>query len=314
MDNAPKVFISYSHDNQEHMDWVLTLATRLLANGVNIILDQWDLPLGGDLPSFMESGLTDADRVLAICTSVYVTKADDGQGGAGYEKMILTAQMLGNLTTDRVIPVVRENEGPGVVPIFLSSRLYIDFRDDTKYEEKYAELVREIHGMKIKPRPPLGTNPFKEKLQYATPNLSTRSERYVAPALSGVVTFDYSNNDGQYVLGAGDMAFETRWSRSGNTAIHAYNNPPSIRTVALANGIHAISDIEDASIYDTSSQIRSPRLGEVVVWQNTAGYFAATRIERLKSRGHGDSVDEVVFSYVIQPNRTSSFKGLADGI
>lgn len=68
----PKVFFSYSHDSGRHKDWVLTLATRLLANGVNVVLDQWDLRLGGDLPLFMESGLTEADRVLSICTNQYV--------------------------------------------------------------------------------------------------------------------------------------------------------------------------------------------------------------------------------------------------
>jgi len=312
-DKAPRVFVSYSHDNQQHMDWVLKLATRLLANGIDIVLDQWDLSLGGDLPRFMALELTGADRVLAVCTNAYVAKADAGQGGTGYETMILTAQVLGNMTTDRIIPVIRENDGPHPTPIFLSSRLYIDFRDDAKYEEKYAELVREIHGVKIKPRPPLGTNPFEEKVQYSVPNLSTREERYVSPALSGVVTFDPSNNNGRYVLGAGDMAFETAWSVGGRTAIHAYTDPPSIRTVALASGIRALSDIEDASIFDTSSRVRTPRLGETVVWRNTAGYFLATRVEKLKSRSHGDSVDEVTFSYAIQPDRTASFKGLVEG-
>ena len=45
--SAPKVFVSYSHDSQDHKDWVLKLATRLVANGVDVILDQWDLSLGG---------------------------------------------------------------------------------------------------------------------------------------------------------------------------------------------------------------------------------------------------------------------------
>jgi hypothetical protein len=313
-EHTPRVFVSYSHDSQEHKNWVLTLATRLVANGVDIILDQWNLSLGDDLPRFMESGLTEADRVLSICTSTYVAKANAGRGGTGYEKMILTAQVLRDAPTNRVIPVVRGNEGPDLVPIFLSSRLYIDFRDDSQYEERYAELVRETLGVKIRPRPQLGMNPFEEGLQYTIPTLSTRSERYVSPALSGVVTFDYSNNDGRYLLGAGDMAFETQWTAGGSTMIHAYKDRPSIRTIALATGITAIRDIEDASIYDTSSRSRSPRLGEVVVWQNTAGYFAATRIEKLRSRVNGDSTDEVVFSYAIQPGRTSSFRGLADDV
>ena len=100
----PKVFISYSHDSQEHKDWVLTLSTRLQANGVNVILDQWDLTLGSDLPRFMESGLTDADRVLSVCSGAYVKKSNDGIGGAGYEKMILTGELMKNLASDKVIP------------------------------------------------------------------------------------------------------------------------------------------------------------------------------------------------------------------
>src|SRR5215212_5794550 len=39
----PRPFVSYSHVDQPHMDWVLALAERLSANGVH--LDQWDLTL-----------------------------------------------------------------------------------------------------------------------------------------------------------------------------------------------------------------------------------------------------------------------------
>jgi len=56
MQEAPRLFISYSHDDQAHKDWVLMLATRLVANGVDVLLDQWDMRLGSDLPRFMENG------------------------------------------------------------------------------------------------------------------------------------------------------------------------------------------------------------------------------------------------------------------
>ena len=52
----PRVFVSYSHDTEPHKDWVLQLATRLVANGVDVILDQWDLTLGGDLPQIHGDG------------------------------------------------------------------------------------------------------------------------------------------------------------------------------------------------------------------------------------------------------------------
>ena len=304
---SPKVFVSYSHDSDPHRDWVLTLATRLVANGVNVLLDQWDLTLGSDLPRFMESGLVTADRVLAVCTSQYVEKANEGLGGVGYEKMILTAQIMQNITADRIIPVIRPNSSGQLVPVFLSSRVYIDFRDDLTYEARYAELLRDIHGQGVKPRPPLGANPFLSAPMATAPLISFGPERYVSPALRGTVTFDYSNNNGRFVAGAGDMAFETAWSGGGNTSIHAYTDPPSIRSLALACGVANIADITDASVYDTSSRVRSAQLGEIAVWQNTAGYFLATKVEKLQSRGHGFSFDEVTFSYVIAPNKSASF-------
>ena len=194
-----------------------------------------------------------------------------------------------------------------LVPTFLSSRVYIDFRDDLAYKSKYAELLRDIHGQQIKPRPALGQNPFTTVRQFTAPLVSFGPERYVSPAMSGTVTFDFSNNNGRYVLGAGDMAFETAWSGGSNSAIHAYTDPPSIQSVALALNAKEITDIVDASRYDTSSRVRTPHLGEIVVWQNTAGYFLATKIEKLQSRGHGSPTDEVTFSYVIAPSKSASF-------
>lgn len=218
--------MSYSHDSQQHKDWVLSLATRLVANGVDIILDQWDLTLGSDLAHFMESGLSGADRVLAICTEPYVEKANSGSGGVAYEKMILTAQLMKNITANRIIPLIRNNDLPDLTPTFLSGRVYIDFRDDLLYELKYGELIHEIHGQSIKSRPPLGKNPFLTDSTVTSPLISFGPERYVSPALSGTVTFDYSNNNGRYVVGAGDFAFETAWSGASDTAIHAYRDPP----------------------------------------------------------------------------------------
>lgn len=308
---APHVFVSYSHDSEDHKNWVLTLATRLVANGVDVILDQWDLRLGSDLPRFMEAGLAGSDRVLAVCTARYVDKANAGSGGVGYEKMILTAQLMQDVTTDRIVPIVRDNGPPVVMPTFLGSRLYIDFRDPAAYEARYVELLRDLHGEQVSPRPPLGPNPFRAPAPtYETPVLLLRPERYVSPALSGWVTFDYSNNNGRFILGAGDLLFETAWSSGGPTAIHVYTDPPSIRSVALVTDTRHIGAVADASAYDSSSRVRTPHLGEIVVWQNTAGYYAATKIEALKARTHGDSCDEVTFSYAIQPNRSPSFAGL----
>ncbi|MCX7060807.1 MAG: toll/interleukin-1 receptor domain-containing protein [Gammaproteobacteria bacterium] len=304
---APKVFLSYSHDNDLHKDWVLALATRLVANGVDVLLDQWDLTLGSDLPRFMELGLSSAQRVLAVCTEPYVQKANAGRGGVGYEKMILTAQLMLDITSDRIIPVVRSSVLNPPVPTFLSSRVYIDFRDDLAFEAKYAELIRDIHGQEVKPRPPLGKNPFVIAKPAVAPVVSFGAERYVSPATAGVVTFDYSNNNGRFTFGAGDMAFETAWSKSGSNSIHAYTDPSSIRSVALAVGATEIIEILDATQYDPSSRVRTPYVGEILVWQNTAGYFLATKVLAVQVRNSGNALDEVHLEYRIAPTKTSSF-------
>ncbi len=303
----PNVFFSYSHDTDDHKNWALNLATRLVANGVNVVLDQWDLTFGSDLPRFIELGLTGAHRVLAICTETYVNKSNGGTGGVGYEKMILTAQLMQNVTADRIIPVVRNNLRQPLLPTFLGDRFFVDFRNDANYEAKYAELVRDIYGERIKPRPPLGQNPFSSSPPAIIPVLSFSKERYVSPALTGSVVFDLSNNNGRYIIGAGDMAFETSWSTGGHSTVHAYNDPHSIRTVAIAVGARAISDIRSASTYDTSSRSRSPMLGEIVIWQNTTGYYAATQVHSLKVRGDGQQSDEIQFAYAIAPNKSESF-------
>lgn len=309
MPDAPRLFISYSHDNQAHKDWVLKLSTRLVGNGVNVILDQWDMTLGGDLPRFMELGLVEADRVLAICSASYVDKANHGHGGTGYEKMILTGQLMNNIGSDRIIPVIRNNTTDSLQPTFLTSRLYADFRDDAAYEAKYAELLRNIHGQAVTSRPQLGLNPFVEDVPDVEPRIEYSPTRYISPSMSGVVTFDYSNNSGRYVLGSGDMLFETAWSRADSTSVHVYSDPPSIRSLALATGILKISEIKDARFFDTSSRARNPQLNESIVWQNTAGYFLATQVLAVKSRGHGNLGDEITFRYLIKPNKGFDFTG-----
>ncbi len=42
-----KVFISYSHDSEEHKAWVADLARFLISNGIDVVIDAWNLRRGG---------------------------------------------------------------------------------------------------------------------------------------------------------------------------------------------------------------------------------------------------------------------------
>ncbi len=162
----PKVFISYSHDDQEHKKWVLDLGTRLRNTGIDAIIDQWELRPGDDLPMFMEKNLRDADRVLMVCTTPYVQKANSGTGGVGYEKMIVTSDLLREIDSSKVIPIIRQ-VGSYSVPTFLRTKLYVNFSRSDDYEFAFDELVRTIHGSPLYVKPAIGNNPFQPVEQVA---------------------------------------------------------------------------------------------------------------------------------------------------
>ncbi len=156
----PSVFLSYSHDSAAHKAWVRKLAEDLRGQGVDATLDQWDLRHGADLVAFMEAGIREAERVLLVCSSNYVRKAEQRKGGAGYEGMIVTSHVARSTDTVKFIPLVRDNPAEPLLPDFLGPRLWLDFRDDLLYAERLEDLVRELHDLPRFRKPPLGRPAF----------------------------------------------------------------------------------------------------------------------------------------------------------
>lgn len=305
----PVAFISYSHDNNTHKDWVLQLATRLRSNGVNVMLDRWNLKLGSDLASFMERGLSKSNRVICICSDTYVIKANEGKGGAGYEKQIITAELIKDQNTNWVIPLIKNNPTERKTPTFLGGRMYISFEEAHLYEAKYEELLRDILDEPILPIPPIGKNPFQTVKEFAQQNFIATSEKYVSPATSGTISFDYSNNNGRYFIGQAELMFELGFSKASDKNIHLHNDPLSIRTVAIAKDSLDIKIIKDARLYDGSSRVRSLSINQVAVLQNSNGFYAAIKVLSIKDDTRGADFDEVTFEYFIQTNGSPDFTG-----
>lgn len=293
MDN-PTVFISYSHDDKPHEEWVLKLATDLRSHGVNAILDQWDLRLGSDLRFFMENGLSASNLVLCVCSELYVQKVNSGMGGAGYEGMIMSQPLLSNANSEFVISIVRNNFSPQKVPLAFGSKLYIDFSDDTQYVAKYWELLERIYGEDLKKKPPLGENPFSAKMSKAIA-VKTEIEKvlYHSPAMDGTVTFCYDNNNGIYTIGNGEYVFDTRWSRAGNNSIYAAG------LIGYIPGKTSIPDVKHLYNYNYSSKVRTIKTGEVVIFENLYHHFAAVKLGPVKSKNHNNAYDEMTFEYHI---------------
>ncbi len=158
--NPPRVFISYSHDSANHKQWVLEFATTLRNRGIDAVLDQWDLKPGDDLPHFMETQLATSDFALMICTEKYVEKANAGEGGVGYEKMIMTSTMLSRIDSNKVIPIIRQS-GSNIRPTFLKSKLYINFSNDEDAEYNFDDLLRVLLDAPLYEKPEIGASPFK---------------------------------------------------------------------------------------------------------------------------------------------------------
>lgn len=202
--SIPTVFISYSHEDADHKRWVLGLAGTLRANGVEVLFDAWDLRPGDDLPKFMERGVTDADRVLMICTEAYVAKANDGTGGVGYEAMIVTGQLIRDLGTAKFIPIVRQKGAKPVLPTSVSTRLWINLSEGADTAAEMDKLLRELHQVPPE-KPPLGASPFSRAAEGASqaeaPSAPATARAGVAQPIDPTTAYQRALS----AAGAGDM-------------------------------------------------------------------------------------------------------------
>jgi hypothetical protein len=275
----PKVFISYSHDNDAHKDWVKELALKLRKDGIDAVLDQFT-SLGIDLTIFMEQGLSKSHRVLCICSEKYNEKANAGISGVNYEKRIICQELMKDSPSAWVIPVIRNNTSSEKLPKFLSSIRYISFEDDNQFQKNYCELLKELHNKHE--IPPIGPNPLAHdnsvigkinEMNQVSASLSFAGNH------AGKVRFNYSSNSGNFIIGTDEYEFHTYWSTAGNNSIHAYNY--YVRAIALSLTDVSLDRfrLED---YDFSSWTRTASIGQSLIWINQQGKILITKIENIE--------------------------------
>ena len=156
---VPRAFISYSWDGDEHEEWVLQFAKRQQGeSGVQIILDRWHLKPGQDKLHFMEQAVATSDFVVIVCTEKYAQRANDREGGVGYESGAITSQMAEDMATNKFIPVLRQGSFKTSLPIYIKGRLGVNLSDKPYREDEYERLIRVLHGEPLQP-PPIGKKP-----------------------------------------------------------------------------------------------------------------------------------------------------------
>jgi predicted phosphohydrolase len=160
MNSPPRVFITYSHDSEEHRARVLALADRLRSEGIDASIDRYVPAPPEGWSRWMIGELKRADFILCICTDTYRARfehgaapgdSDDDDHGAALEGL-LAAQVIHDARghNARFIPVLLDGATLAQVPAILRpfTRYHLPRDDDALY--------RRLTGQHDTPSQPLG--------------------------------------------------------------------------------------------------------------------------------------------------------------
>jgi hypothetical protein len=78
----PRVFISYSHDSDEHCERVLDLANRLCVDGIDAMIDQYIQSPPEGWPARCEGEIEKAAFVPMVCTETYLRRVGEKRSRA----------------------------------------------------------------------------------------------------------------------------------------------------------------------------------------------------------------------------------------
>lgn len=165
------VFISYSWDSNEHQEWVLYLANQLRKKGINAEADIFETQKGTvNLNKMMVEKIRNSDFIVIVLTEGYARKADQFQGGVGFESQLTLPLLMED--HNKLITIMRhQGDYNKVFPFHLKGQYSIDFSNDTEFNNKLDELVYRIYGKKRYYVEPIGEMPkFALKIPSRNPD------------------------------------------------------------------------------------------------------------------------------------------------
>ena len=167
----PKVFISYSHDSQEHRERVLALADRLRDDGIDVNIDQYENPPAKGWQRWMLDEVEAAEYVLIVCTEMYNRRfrgqEDAGKGkGVTWEGGVIIQELYdAQGVNSKFIPVTFNAQDVKFIPNPLRSTAV--YRLDTA--DGYEQLYRRLTDQPITRKPQLGklrTLPHRDRKRH----------------------------------------------------------------------------------------------------------------------------------------------------
>ncbi len=180
LQKIPKVFISYSHDSEEHKDRVLALSEHLRADGIDCIIDQYEISPPEGWARWCDRQIEEADFVLVVCTETYekrfkgIDLTEEGKG-AKWEGMIITAELYESQGRNKkFIPLIftskdKKNLGKTHIPIILRGATSYNPNTEIGYESLYRHITNQ----------PFTVKPVLGKLKSMPPR--SRKQEFCAP-------------------------------------------------------------------------------------------------------------------------------------
>jgi CHASE2 domain-containing sensor protein len=156
---APRILISYSHDNPAHSDRVLALADRLRADGIDAVIDQYIQTPPEGWPAWCAEQIDTADFVLMVCTETYLRRASrKEEPGAGHG-VLWEGRLINQYLYDagsvsaKFVPVLLADGSDTHVPLPVKGGTI--YR--VERSEGYESLLRLLSDQPLTPMPPIGT-------------------------------------------------------------------------------------------------------------------------------------------------------------
>jgi SEFIR domain len=155
----PKVFISYTHESNEHADRVLNLANRLRKDGLDADVDQYHHSPEEGWPRWTEERIRWADFVYVIATSTYLArilgteKPGTGLGVRWEGHLIYQHVYNAGANNQKFIPVIFVESDKEFIPTPLQGSTHYCLAEPNN---DYSNLLKRSLGIPLNVKPPLG--------------------------------------------------------------------------------------------------------------------------------------------------------------
>ncbi len=159
--NHHSVFISYSHDSDEHKERVFHLCDKLREQEVDARIDQYETAPAEGWPRWMDRQIQGAEAVLLVCTPTYLKRVemreDPGKGlGVMWEANVIYNLLYPTgAATTKFIPLLPSNGRVEDIPLPLRGHTHYYFETPEGYDELYRRLTNQ---------PPVLPRPLGKKI------------------------------------------------------------------------------------------------------------------------------------------------------